>query len=180
MASRKSLYLSQALFKGKSRGNSRGKVPDKRDPEEDLENKEISLLKEAFDIMDTNSTGALTKKEVEDTLEVLKYDTSQVAYRLLSVLQKLPDEKITFDTFKKLLNRAKGNCTDKLGIQRLFDLIENGDGKITAETLERLSFEVGVAVNQEIIEETLRQISPDDLYMTSEQFYKIIRSRETG
>ena len=64
--SRKTKYFSEAQYKGKERGASRGKSPDKSLPEDalNLTEDEIRDIKVAFDLFDSDSSGTIDPKEI--------------------------------------------------------------------------------------------------------------------
>ena len=177
--SRKSLYLSTASLKGKTRGTSRGETPDKRSIEDDFDmnDSDIALMKAVFQILDANDTGVINKTDLISTLDLLKTDC-QIGTRMLQDLTTL-DEEITLDVFIRHLQNTRGNKNTKEGVKRVFNLIDNGEGKITAESLKNMCKELGENMTDEQILRVLEKIAPDKKCISSEEFIALMRSTKT-
>jgi len=174
--SRKSLYFSQAQFKGKSRGNSRGQTPDKRSLEDDLDmnDKDIMLMKEAFEIMDTEGTGVISKEALEATLGMLK-GGCDIGEKMLKGLGDL--KEINFYEFVKHLEKSKGDPKTDEGIDSIFKLVGNEEGKIDFECLKKLCKELGDKVSDEEIQNSMEKIAPGRGYITQEEFKTLMKPR---
>ncbi|OMJ84940.1 hypothetical protein SteCoe_13848 [Stentor coeruleus] len=173
--SRKSLYLSAASLKGKTRGTSRGETPDKRSLEDDFDmnDSDIALMKAAFQILDTNETGVINKTDLISVLDILKTDC-QIGTRMLQDLTTL-DEEITLDVFIRHLQNTRGNKNTKEGVKKVFKLIDNGEGKVTVESLKNMCKELGENVSDEQIMGVLEKIDPDNKCISSEEFIALMR-----
>ncbi|OMJ78596.1 hypothetical protein SteCoe_21576 [Stentor coeruleus] len=177
--SRKSLYLSAASFKGKTRGKSRGKTPDKRLIEDDfdLADSDISLMKEAFYILDVNDTGVINKRDLISVLDIMKEDCI-IGQRMLQDLSNL-EEEITLDVFIRHLKKTRGNKSSKEGIQSVFNLIDNGEGKITLESLKEMCKEIGESVSDEQIRDALDKLSPDTKFISQDEFIALMKPNKS-
>jgi Ca2+-binding EF-hand superfamily protein len=174
--SRKSLYFSQAQYKGKSRGNSRGQTPDKRSLEDDLDmaDKDIMLMKEAFDIMDTEGTGVISKEALEATLGMLK-GACEIGEKMLKGLAEL--NEINFYEFVNHVQNSKGDPKTNEGIDSIFKLVGNEEGKIDFESLKNLCKELGDKVSDEEIKNSIEKIAPGRGYITQEEFKTLMKPR---
>ena len=177
--SRKSLYLSAASFKGKTRGKSRGKTPDKRSIEDDFDinDSDITLMKEAFHILDVNDTGVINKRDLISVLDLMKEDCI-IGQRMLQDLSNL-EEEITLDIFIRHLQKTRGNKSSKEGIQSVFNLIDNGEGKVTVESLKEMCKELGESISDEHIRDALDKISPDTKCITQDEFMTLMKPNKT-
>lgn len=174
--SRKSLYFSQAQYKGKSRGNSRGQTPDKRNLADDLDmnDKNIMLMKEAFDIMDTEGTGIISKEALESTLSLLK-DGCEVGEKILRGLADITE--INFYEFVNHVDKAKGDPKTSEGVDSIFNLVGNEEGKIDFECLKKLCKELGDKVSDEEIRNSMEKIAPGRGYITQDEFKTLMRPK---
>ncbi|OMJ85086.1 hypothetical protein SteCoe_13673 [Stentor coeruleus] len=177
--SRKSLYLSAASFKGKTRGKSRGKTPDKRliEDDYDINDNDISLMKEAFYILDINDAGVINKRDFISVLELMKEDCI-IGQRMLQDLSSL-EEDITIDIFIRHLQKKRGNKTSKEGIQSVFNLIDNGEGKVTLESLKEMCKEIGESIPDEQIRDALDKLSPDTKCITEDEFMVLMKPNKS-
>lgn len=171
--SRKPLYLSQSQFKGKARGNSRGKTPDKRSLMDDLDmnDADIKLMKEAFDIMDTSGSGVINKEDLKTTLALLQTDCL-LGEKILKGLMEI--DEINFYEFVQHVDSARGNPKTKEGCSKLFDLIRNDSGQIDSACIQNLCKELGEQVSEEQINEAIQRICPGKGYITAEEFRSLM------
>lgn len=173
--SRKPKYLSESQFKGKERGNSRGVSPGRRGPDEiefDMDDSSLALCREAFDILDSNHSGSIGKEELEAVFSTL--DPNDMVCKMLKGLGDLGDE-VNFDQFCAHINNKKGNQRNQAGIQKIFELIDDGTGKITLESLTKICEEYGEAMTAEQLKESIRQVSAGKDFITPAEFLKLMR-----
>ena len=108
--SKKTKYLSLSQYRGKERGSSRGVSPGRRGPDEelDMDPRAVSLAKEAFDLLDADHSGTISKEELNTALSALDLGPVDVAYKMLNGLETLGD-LVDFDMFLAHINAKKGN-----------------------------------------------------------------------
>ncbi|OMJ85694.1 hypothetical protein SteCoe_12967 [Stentor coeruleus] len=167
--------MSNAALKGKNRGNTRGETPDKRPLEADynLNDNDIALMKEAFELLDTTGTGVIDKSDLEGTLGAMKSDC-QIGARMLDDLLN-SDEPITLDVFIKHLQNSRGDKNTKEGVQKVFGLIDNGEGMLTADTLKSMLRELGESISDEQVQETIDKLAPETKCISMAQFQSLMR-----
>ena len=172
--SKKNLYMSQSQFKGKSRGNERGQTPDKRALEEDLDmtDKDVLLMKEAFDLLDVEGTGVVSKATLEATLDLLK-GGCEIGEKILRGLTSL--DSFNFYDFAKHVEVAKGDPNTREGVDSIFNLIGNEEGKIDFECLKKLISELGDKMSDDEIRKNIDRLAPGRGYITQEEFKKLMR-----
>ena len=125
-----------------------------------LTDDEIQEIKEAFDLFDTDKSGTIDPSEVQAALASLGSDRSPTITRLLSGLNELGGA-IGFDQFLAHVSERLGNRTTRAGIQRIFELFDEGDvGTISVVNLKRVAKELGESMTEEEIMES----TPDDFY----------------
>ena len=171
--SRKPLYFSQSQFKGKARGNSRGKTPDKRSLIDDLDmnDPDIKLMKEAFDIMDTKTAGVISKDDLQSTLSLLQADC-EIGEKILKGLIDI--DEINFYEFVQHVDSARGNPKTKEGCSKLFDLIRNDSGQIDSACIKNLCKELGEQVSEEQIIEAIERICPGKGFISADEFKSLM------
>ena len=181
MANRKTKYFSEAQFKGKERGATRGKSPDKRGPEDalTLTEDEIKDIKEAFDLFDSDNSGTIDPKEINAALNSLGNDRSQTIFRLLAGVEEL-GAAITFDDFLAHVNSRLGNRSSKEGINRIFDLFDDGRGVIDVKNLTRVARELGESMTEDELLEAIKRVAGEKTEITPDDFYKVMTKKVYG
>lgn len=172
--SKKTLYMSQSQFKGKSRGSERGQTPDKRSLEEDLDmtDSDVLLMKEAFDAIDVEGTGVVSKATLEATLGLLK-GGCDIGEKILRGLTSL--DNFNFYDFAKHVEVAKGDPSTREGVDSIFNLIGNEEGKIDFECLKKLIMELGDKMSDDDIRSNIEKLAPGRGFITQEEFKKLMR-----
>ncbi|OMJ66403.1 hypothetical protein SteCoe_36760 [Stentor coeruleus] len=181
MSNRKTKYFSEAQFKGKERGSSRGKSPDKRGPDDamTLTEEEIKDIKEAFDLFDSDNSGTIDPKEVNAALASLGSDRSQTIFRLLAGIEELGGS-ITFDDFLHHINGRLGNRNSREGIERIFDLFDDGRGVIDVKNLTRVARELGESMTEDELLEAIKRVAGEKTEITADDFYKVMTKKVYG
>ena len=179
--SRKTKYFSEAQFKGKERGASRGKSPEKRGPDDalTLTEDEIKDIKEAYDLFDSDNSGTIDPKEINAALASLGNDRSQTIFRLLAGVEELGGA-ITFDDFLAHINGRLGNRSSKAGIERIFDLFDDGRGVIDVKNLTRVARELGESMSEDELLEAIKRVAGDKTEIDVDDFYKVMTKKVYG
>lgn len=166
--------MSQSQFKGKSRGSERGQTPDKRSLEEDLDmtDSDVLLMKEAFDAIDVEGTGVVSKATLEATLGLLK-GGCDIGEKILRGLTSL--DNFNFYDFAKHVEVAKGDPSTREGVDSIFNLIGNEEGKIDFECLKKLITELGDKMSDDDIRSNIEKLAPGRGFITQEEFKKLMR-----
>ncbi len=174
--SRKPLYMSESQFKGKARGNEKDVSPEKRTlgDELDMNDKDILLMKEAFDAIDVEGNGVVSKEILEQTLSLLK-GGCEIGEKILKGLTSL--DQFDFNDFVQHVKVSKGDPNTKQGVDSIFNLIGNEDGNIDFNCLKKLIDELGDKMSDEDIMANMERLAPGKGFITKEQFRKLMRPR---
>ena len=142
-----------------------------------LTDDEIQEIKEAFDLFDADKSGVIDPAEVNAALASLGTDQSPTIKKLLEGLPELGAE-ITFDQFLVHVAERLGNRTTRAGIQRIFDLFDEGNtGTITVQNMKRVAKELGESMTEEEILESIARVAADKNAITPDDFYKILTKK---
>jgi Ca2+-binding EF-hand superfamily protein len=168
--------MSESQFKNKARGNEKDISPDKRDLNDDLDmsDKDILLMKEAFDALDIEGTGVVSKATLEATLGLLK-EGCEIGEKMLKGLTSL--EKFDFNDFVKHIDVAKGNPRTRQGVDSIFNLIGNEEENIDFDCLKKLVVELGDTMSDEELRNNMERLAPGKGFITKEQFRRLMRPR---
>merc|ERR1712244_211974 len=143
---------------------------------------ELLELKEAFDLFDTDKSGAIETAELKAAMSSLGYEhTNKLIFQILENLDKNQDGQIDFDEFLDMMSAKLSDKDSREDIMKVFNLFDqDGTGRITIEDLRHVARELGEEISEEELKEMVDRadsgktgsVSPDDFYniMTKKSF----------
>ena len=149
--------------------------PGRRGPDEelDMDPRAVSLAKEAFDLLDADHSGTISKEELNTALSALDLGPVDVAYKMLNGLETLGD-LVDFDMFLAHINAKKGNQKNKAGIQKIFELVDDGTGKITVISLQKIIADIGDNMTEEQVRDCIAKVSGGKEFITPDEFFLLM------
>jgi Ca2+-binding EF-hand superfamily protein len=141
------------------------------EPDYELPEGDLSELKKAFDILDTEGKEKLNMKEVMRSMDELEfYKTNPTLY---SILKDVSDkEKCSWPKFAYFANARMTERNTKEGLSRIFNLfIDNPDkGTITFETFRRICNEIDCGLSDLQLKEILEKATNNGNEITFKEF----------
>jgi Ca2+-binding EF-hand superfamily protein len=141
------------------------------EPDYDLPEGDLSELKQAFDILDTEGKEKLNMKEVMRSMDDLEfYKTNPTLY---SILKDVSDkEKCSWPKFAYFANKRMTERNTKEGLSTIFNLfIDNPDkGTITFETFKRICNEIDCGLSDLQLKEILEKATNNGNEITFKEF----------
>lgn len=141
------------------------------EPDYELPEGDLSELKKAFDILDTEGKGKLNMKEVMSNMDELEfYKTNPTLY---SILKDVSDkEKCSWPKFAYFANARMTERDTKEGLSTIFNLfIDNPDkGTITFETFRRICNEIDCGLSDLQLKEILEKSTNNGDEITFKEF----------
>ena len=141
------------------------------EPDYELPEGDLSELKKAFDILDTEGKEKLNMKEVMRSMDELEfYKTNPTLY---SILKDVSDkEKCSWPKFAYFANARMTERDTKEGLSRIFNLfIDNPDkGTITFETFRRICNEIDCGLSDLQLKEILEKATNNGNEITFKEF----------
>lgn len=141
------------------------------EPDYELPEGDLSELKKAFDILDTEGKGKLNMKEVMSNMDELEfYKTNPTLY---SILKDVSDkEKCSWPKFAYFANARMTERDTKEGLSTIFNLfIDNPDkGTITFETFRRICNEIDCGLSDLQLKEILEKATNNGEEITFKEF----------
>ena len=141
------------------------------EPDYELPEGDLSELKKAFDILDTEGKGKLNMKEVMSNMDELEfYKTNPTLY---SILKDVSDkEKCSWPKFAYFANARMTERDTKEGLSTIFNLfIDNPDkGTITFETFRRICNEIDCGLSDLQLKEILEKATNNGDEITFKEF----------
>jgi len=150
-----------------------------------LKQDEIEEIKEAFDLFDTDQSGAIDLWELKAAMQSLGYESkNETIFTMLAELGKGGNSSIDFEEFLELMAGREGIRDDRNGreeidkVFRLFDV--EGKGTITVKDVTRVAKELGERLTADEIVEIVRRAVTDESSsqeITPEEFYVIMTKK---
>ena len=141
------------------------------EPDYELPEGDLSELKKAFDILDTEGKEKLNMKEVMRSMDDLEfYKTNPTLY---SILKDVSDkEKCSWPKFAYFANARMTERDTKEGLSTIFNLfIDNPDkGTITFETFKRICNEIDCGLSDLQLKEILEKATNNGNEITFKEF----------
>lgn len=139
---------------------------------------DLSELKQAFDLFDTQKEGEISPKDTLEAMKSLGYDKKNPElYRIMQLLDT-PDN-VTVD-FPLFANHIIGMITDKTsndGIRTIFNLFVDDpkEDTISILNLKKIVEELGEKISKEEIDKLLALKGAANAKLTFEEFYDYMR-----
>merc|ERR1719253_611245 len=145
-----------------------------------LNEEQLEELREAFNLFDTDHSGAIDARELKAAMRALGFDIKKEQVRqMLNDIGKEPADTIDFDEFCELLGSKMGEKNSREEINKIFNLFDDDrTGKISFKNLKRVALELGESLTDEELQEMIDEADRDgDGLINSEEFYRVMRKR---
>lgn len=136
----------------------------------------------AFDLFDTECSGAIDVKELRVAMRALGFDVPKEETKDLSekIATTGQDGRIciTFDSFADAMSERVAGRDSREEMAKAFALFdEESTGKITLKTLKKVAKDLGEQITDQELEEMIAEADGDnDGEVTLEDFVKIMQS----
>lgn len=134
------------------------------DPKLNITKEEVMEIKRAFDVFDTDLSGSITPKELEEAfMEMGMNPNHKIIYHILAELDHDNTGEIDFKEFLKLaVSRSEFRPTRRelMKIFKIFDI--GGKGKISKQDLKRIAEELGQELSDDELKKMIRKADRDD------------------
>lgn len=137
-------------------------------------------IREAFELFDTDGSGAIDQSDVNVALRALGIEATkeELAKMLSSVQSKVSNEEkqLKFTEFLELIARKYLERDSQDEISKAFQLFDDGKGKITFEDLKRVATELDEQLTDEELREMIEAGDKDgDGALTLDDFVKLMK-----
>jgi Ca2+-binding EF-hand superfamily protein len=143
---------------------------------------EVLEIKEAFDLFDTDKSGAIDIDELRTALKNLGIDAkNQTLTNMLNDLDKNKSGQIDFEEFIDMMTAKISDRDTKEDLQKVFKLFLGDDEaatKITLKHLKRVARELNENISDEELQEMIvRADLNKDTGVDFEEFYTILTKK---
>lgn len=164
---------------GTERGHSRYNASGVKAKEVSEEQKQE--LKEAFDVFDSDGSGAIDHAELKVMMKTLGFTdlSKEEVNRMMMEVDEDGSGEIEFPEFVKMMTPKVMERDPRAEILKAFNLFtehDDGEGQINFFTLKRLATELGETLTDEEIMEMVEDADPNGFgYVTKEEFLDVMK-----
>ena len=141
---------------------------------------EIEEIKEAFDLFDTDGSGAIDPKELKAAMQSLGFEAkNQTIFQMISDLDKNKSGTIDFEEFLDMMTARMSDKDTREDIAKVFRLFDDDNtDTITLRNLRRVARELGETMTDEELQEMVdRADSNGDGAVTLDDFFNIMTKK---
>jgi Ca2+-binding EF-hand superfamily protein len=143
---------------------------------------EVTELREAFELFDSEKNGVINAEEFKAALKSLTIDVSNLTLSsMMSDIDKAKNSSIDFDTFVDIMTQKLSSTESKQDMEKVFTLFlgeENKNGKLTISHLRRVANELNENISDEELHDMIRRADIDnDNAVNFEDFYAIMTKK---
>merc|ERR1711982_257208 len=112
---------------------------------------EVQEVKDAFDLFDTDSSGAVSVQELVDAMQSLGLDQkNEAVFNTIKEIDTDGSGELEFQEFLEMMTARLSDKTPRTEIERVFKLFDNDrTGEISLDNLKRVASELGEEVSNE-------------------------------
>jgi centrin-1 len=158
-------------------GNPQTSAPSIRKAREISEDQKQEI-REAFDLFDTDGSGAIDAKELKVAMRALGFEPKkEEVIKMINEVDTDGSGLIRFEDFFRLMSTKVLNRDPKEEILKAFKLFDDDNtGKISFKNLKRVAKELGEKLTDEEIQEMIDEADRDgDGEVSEEEFLRIMR-----
>merc|ERR1712160_142232 len=159
--------------KGGAKGKQAAPVWDaKKFERPGLTSDEVEEIKEAFDLFDTDSSGAISVSELTSAMKSLGFDVKHaVVFQMIAELDADGSGEIEFEEFLDKNSRED--------IERVFKLFDSDrTGEVSLDNMKRVAKELGEDISPQELQEIIQRADLDgDGALTMDDFYQVMTKK---
>jgi len=144
----------------------------------ELTEDQLTDIKEAFELFDTDGSGSIDAKELKVAMKQLGFDTSvEEIDRMIASVDKDKSGTIDLEEFMSMMTTKMLNRDHKEEMMALFRFFDReGTGKITFDNLSRGTAEVGQDFSEADLMNMIREADQDgDNELNEDEFFHLLR-----
>ena len=141
---------------------------------------EVEEIKEAFDLFDTDNSGAISVNELLAAMKSMGFDVKHgVVYAMVSDLDADGSGEIEFGEFLDVMTQRMNESTSREDIQRVFNLFDKDrNGTLEVDDLKRSAKDCGIELSEVDAREIIQRGDLDgDGVVNVEDFYNVMTKK---
>lgn len=141
---------------------------------------EVQEVKDAFDLFDSDSSGAVSVTELVEAMQSLGIDQkNEAVFNMIKEIDTDGSGELEFQEFLEMMTARLTDKTPRTEIERVFKLFDDDrTGEISLGNLKRVASELGEEVSQEELLEMVQRNDVDkDGSWTLDDFYNVMTKK---
>ena len=166
---------------GKQQAPAKGNFEAKFWERPGVSSDEVQEVKDAFDLFDTDSSGAVSVQELVDAMVSLGIDQkNESVFNMIKEIDTDGSGELEFAEWLEMMTARLTNKTPKADIEKVFKLFDNDrTGEISLDNLKRVANDLGEEVSNEELQEMVQRNDVDkDGAWTLDDFYAVMTSNK--
>merc|ERR1712187_308784 len=142
---------------------------------------EVQEVKDAFDLFDTDSSGAVSVQELVDAMQSLGLEQkNEAVFNMIKEIDTDGSGELEFTEWLEMMTARLSDKTPRSEIERVFKLFDDDrTGEISLANLKRVANELGEEVsNEELQEMVMRNDVDKDGAWSLDDFYAVMTSNK--
>ena len=143
-----------------------------------LSKEELEILKNAFDLFDTDHTGKANIKDLKETLISCGYEEKNpVIFDIIAELDTPENNKnggVSFFDFIDHINERLSDRESEEGLRRIYYMFIDDSNSIKKESLKQICYEIGKDYNDKELNELLDKCAKHGTDLTYDEFKNIM------
>merc|ERR1711998_352099 len=138
-------------------------------------------VKEAFDLFDTDGSGAIDAKELKIAMQALGFNpTTEEVAKMVKDIDCDGNSTVEFEEFIEMMEGKMSGKDPVEEMKKAFKLYDkDGKGKITIDDMKRVGKELGEALSEDELQAILDESDRDGSgTLTEEEFIRVMRNQQ--
>merc|ERR1712072_10533 len=138
-------------------------------------------VKEAFDLFDTDGSGAIDAKELKIAMQALGFEpTSDEIAKMMKDIDADGNATVEFEEFLEMMEGKMSGKDPVEEMKKAFKLYDkDGKGKITIDDMKRVGKELGEALSEDELQAILDESDRDgNGTLTEDEFVRVMRNQQ--
>ena len=147
-----------------------------------LTDKDISDMREAFDLFDSDGNGAISVDELYSAMESLGMESKGTIQQVLTRFDKNRSGDIDFDEFIDMMTDSDFSVEDRASCKEVFDLFDDDKtGHITLDNLKKVAETIGANMSDLELMNIIKRVNVEETgEITFDEFFAVVSGQRTG
>merc|ERR1711934_1011974 len=158
-------------------GQAASNMPKPKEMTEDQKRE----VKEAFDLFDTDNSGAIDAKELKVAMQALGFEpTSDEVAKMVRDIDIDGNATVEFEEFIEMMEGKMASKDPVAEMQKAFKMYDTeGKGKITVQDMQRVAKELGENLSKDELQGILDESDRDGSgTITEDEFVRVMRNQQ--
>ena len=147
-----------------------------------LSRKDISDIREAFDLFDADGSGAISVDELYSAMESLGVESKGTIQQVFTRFDKNRSGDIDFEEFVDMMTASNVSVEDRGACKDVFDLFDHDrTGHVTLENLKRVAETIGANMSDLELMNIMKRVNTEGTgEITFDEFFAVVAGQRDG